>query len=91
MACRSGRRIARPVSANSHLATLDISREKLNMSRIKKHEWCAACLSEAATRPQLATIEVNMETGARLLFCEEHFKVYCRMVTDEEWQGAVVH
>jgi hypothetical protein len=50
-----------------------------------------ACLSESATRPQLATIEVNMDSGARLLFCEEHFKVYCRMVTDEEWHGAILH
>ncbi|MEA2947622.1 MAG: hypothetical protein QOI40_2952 [Alphaproteobacteria bacterium] len=51
-----------------------------------------ACLSETATRPQPATIEVNMDSGAaRLLFCEEHFKVYCRMVTDEERQGAILH
>jgi hypothetical protein len=50
-----------------------------------------ACLSESATRPQLATIEVNMDSGARHLFCEEHFKVYCRMVTDEERQGAILH
>ena len=92
MACRPGLRIARPVSANSHLTTLDSSRDKINkMSRIKKHEWCTACLSESATRPQPATIEVNMGCGAQLLFCEEHFKVYCRMVTDEERQGAVLH
>ena len=67
------------------------SREKVEMFRMKKREWCMACLSESATRPQLATIEVNMDSGARLLFCEEHFKVYCRMVTDEEWKGAVLH
>ena len=58
---------------------------------MKKRELCMACLSESATRPQPAMIEVNMDSGARLLFCEEHFKVYCRMVTDEERQGAVLH
>jgi hypothetical protein len=72
-----------------HLSTS--SREKIKMFRMKKRESCMACLSEAATRPQLATIEVNMDSGARLLFCEEHFKVYCRMVTDDEWQGAILH
>jgi hypothetical protein len=58
---------------------------------MKKRQWCTACLLESATRPQLATVEVNMESGARHLFCEEHFKVYCRMVTDEEWQEAILH
>ena len=84
-------RVARPVNANSHFATLDSSRAKIKMSRIKNHEWCTACLAESAMRPQPATIEVRMDSGARFLFCEEHFKSYCRMVTDEEWQGAVVH
>jgi hypothetical protein len=91
VACRSGLRdsVARPVSANSSQLSTS-SREKIKMCRIKKREWCMACLSESATRAQPATIKVKMDSGERLLFCEEHFKSYCRMVTDEDLQGSIL-
>jgi hypothetical protein len=56
VACRSGRGdvdgITRPVSANFYLATLDQVTREDQMFRIKKREWCMACLSESATRAQ---------------------------------------
>ena len=93
MAHRSGPRdsVAWPVSANAASQRSTSSREKIKMHRIKKREWCMACLSESATRPQPATIKLKMGPGVRLLFCEEHFKVYCRMVADEDWQGSILH
>jgi hypothetical protein len=61
------------------------------MFRIKKREWCMACISESATPAQPATIELKMDSGVQVLLCEEHFKLYCRMVTDEDRQGAILN
>jgi hypothetical protein len=79
--------VARPVSANSYLAN-SRPQEKIEMFSIKKRKWCMACLSESATPAQPATIEVKRDSGVRVFLCEEHFKLYCRMVTDEDRQGA---
>jgi hypothetical protein len=66
------------------------------MCRIKEGERCMACHLElrtqgvSATRAQPAKIKVNMDSGVLLLLCEEHFRAYCRVVTDEDRQGLML-
>ena len=64
---------------------------RIKMFRIKKRERCMACLSEeSATRARPATIKVKMDSG-EVSLCGEHFKSYCRVVIDEDRQGAILH